>query len=387
MKRLTNVCVAVFALAAMSAQAQSGQWQDADLTALTGGALSNGSDMRLVFDPAWGGMRTHYVAQNQHVHELFLNPGGQWQDADLTAITGGPLADGFGIASAFDPVWNGVRTHYVSASDFHVHELFLNPGGQWQDADLTVITGGPISFRRGMAMRFDPNWNGMRTHYVAQNQHVHELFLNNPGGQWQDADLTAITGGPLADGFGMASAFDPSWNGMRTHYVAQDLHVHELFLNGSQWQDADLTAITGGPVANGSAIASAFDPSWNGMRTHYVTQNQHVHELFLNGSQWQDADLTAITGGALANAYEIAIAFDPIWNGMRTHYITPLGNQHVHELFLNPGGQWQDADLSAITGAPLASGPIFMAFDPSWNGMRTHYLISTNHVHELFLNR
>src|SRR5258708_2177513 len=136
---LTNACMAVLVFAGISAQAQSGRWQDADLTALTGGPAASGADMPMVFDPVWNGMRTHYVAQNLHVHELFLNPGGQWQDADLTAITGGPTVAGAGMAMQFDPGWNGTRTHYV-AQNLHLHELFfIHGGGQWEDAEPTVL--------------------------------------------------------------------------------------------------------------------------------------------------------------------------------------------------------------------------------------------------------
>lgn len=46
----------------------------------------------------------------------------------------------------------------------------------------------------------------------------------------------------------------------------------------AQWQDADLTAITEGPTT--AVVAIAYDPLWNGMRTHYVA-DRHVHELFL----------------------------------------------------------------------------------------------------------
>ena len=44
------------------------------------------------------------------------------QAADLTNITGGPNANGYAIATAFNPVWNGTRTHYVAFSDRHIHE-------------------------------------------------------------------------------------------------------------------------------------------------------------------------------------------------------------------------------------------------------------------------
>jgi hypothetical protein len=120
---------------------------------------------------------------------------------------------------------------------------------------------------------------------------------------------------------------------MRAHYVATDRHVHELFLSGRNWQDTDLTKITGGPSVFGYAIAMAFD-HLHGMRTHYVATDRHVHELFLSGRNWQDADLTKITGGPSALEYAIAMAFDPVWNGMRTHYVAM--DRHVHELFLVP---------------------------------------------------
>ena len=100
---------------------------------------------------------------------------------------------------------------------------------------------------------------------------------------WQGADLTTLTGGPSVSGVAIATAFDPVWNGMRTHYVAADRYVHELFLSAGKWQDEDLTKLTGGPNTNtyGYAIAMAFDPVWNGMRRHYVALDGHVHELFL----------------------------------------------------------------------------------------------------------
>ena len=70
-------------------------------------------------------MRVHYVGIDRHVHELFL-ANGQWQDADLTALTGGPTGVGT-ITMAFDPVWNGMRTHYNASATEHVNELFLVP--------------------------------------------------------------------------------------------------------------------------------------------------------------------------------------------------------------------------------------------------------------------
>jgi hypothetical protein len=115
---------------------------------------------------------------------------------------------------------------------------------------------------------------------------VFELF--SAGGAWGYADLTAGTGGPPKYNIwsNLAAAFDPQWNAMRVHYVAGDrdnLHVHELFYTGGFWRHADLTAITGGALTSGGPLAMAWDPIWSGMRTHYIGADGHIHELFLPG--------------------------------------------------------------------------------------------------------
>ncbi len=158
--------------------------------------------------------------------------GGRWQDADLTAISGGSAHDAWELAIAFDPASNTMRTHYNCwpSRDRHVYELFLS-GGRWQFADLTALAGGPDTYDLGsVAMAFDSGWNVMRTLYVARDLHVHQLSLS-AGLQWQDADLTAASGGPNASPRRLAMRFDTNWNGgMRAHYVASDGHMHELFL-------------------------------------------------------------------------------------------------------------------------------------------------------------
>src|SRR5262249_14462439 len=152
----------------------------------------------------------------------------------------------------------------------------------------------------------------------------------------------------------IAMAFDPASNGTRAHYHSEDGHVHELFLYGNQWQDADLTAITGGPESF-YAIAIAFDPLWNGTRTHYVSYPEgHVHELFVSGGHWQDADLTALTACPTVFQFGNAIVLVAVSPGISTPYFyCGPDDGHVHELFLH-GNQWQDADLTAITGGPVS---------------------------------
>lgn len=166
--------------------------------------------------------------------------------AALPASSQVPLR-GSGLTSIVDPVYgNAVREYYVGA-DQHVHELFLYDG-HWQDADIIAITGGvsPASVTT-LTSLFDSLYNGVRTDYIGTDQHIHELFLS--GGIWQNTDLTATTGGAaLSTANGLTSVVDPAYgNAVRQYDVGVDQHVHELFLYGGHWQDADLTTITGGP--------------------------------------------------------------------------------------------------------------------------------------------
>jgi len=155
-------------------------------------------------------------------------------------------------------------------------------------------------------------------------------------------------------------------------YLALGFRVMNLQAQ-SHWQHADLTAITEGPGTL-NPIAMAFDPVWQGTRTHYVDDYRHVHELFLSGTHWQDADLTAIAKGADLDG-ELAMAFDPVWQGMRTHYIG--SDWHVHELFVSgetPSPSEKTATITIfLQRQQVYSGPIpyaaqFPAFGSIYNG-------------------
>ncbi|MGA8029495.1 MAG: hypothetical protein WB992_20325, partial [Bryobacteraceae bacterium] len=41
-----------------------------------------------------------------------------------------------------------------------------------------------------------------------------------------------------------------------------------------------------------SNLASVFDRGYAAVRTDYISNAQHVHELFLSDGVWRDADLT-----------------------------------------------------------------------------------------------
>src|SRR5579884_3920934 len=363
-----------------------GVWHDLDLTALTGGpAASTGSAIANFVDTTQNVLRINYIGMDQHVHE-FYTAGRAWHDFDLTAATGGPkAAAGAALANFIDTTQNVVRINYT-AVDQHVHEFYIE-GGAWHDFDLTSATGGPsTSARCSIANLVDTIQNVVRINYTAIDQHVHEFYI--AGGAWHDFDLTAATGGPnVASGSVIANSVDPPQDSVGIKYAGIDRHVHHVYISGSAWHDADLSAITGGPnISAHSAIANFLDSAQSAVRINYTGIDQHVHEFYYPGDGWHGLDLTGATGGPnITPDSTIANFVDSTQNVMRINYIGT--DRHVHE-FYNPGDAWHDFDLTAATSGPNAAAGTSIAnfVDSTQKVVRINYAGIDRHVHEFYLS-
>src|SRR6266567_587352 len=138
------------------------------------------------------------IGNGGHIQEMFVGVGGQWQVADLTALTGGPLANrGAAGVTLAGYAWSAGGTKQVVYIDTngHIQEMFVGVGGQWQVADLTTPTGGPIA-TSGLAGYDWPQGGTKQVVYKDANDHIQEMYVGM-GSPWQVADLTALTGGPL----------------------------------------------------------------------------------------------------------------------------------------------------------------------------------------------
>src|SRR6266567_1690337 len=184
--------------------------------------------------------------------------------------------------------------------------------------------------------------------YVDEQGHVIELFVAS-GIPWQWADLTALTGAPLADRHSL-TGYDWSAGGTKqVAYVDEQGHVIELFVAaGMPWQWADLTALAGAHRSNGAAL-TGYDWSAGGTKqVAYVDEQGHVIELFVAaGTPWQWADLTTLTGAPLADQGTLT-GYDWLNGGTKqVAYVDEQG--HVIELHAGLSGKWRCTDLKVIT--------------------------------------
>lgn len=181
----------------------------------------------------------------------------------------------------------------------------------------------------------------------ARADHVHHLYYNNLN--WTDQDLTAATGGGIATSFGAITAVYTTPNDqLHVYYVDTNTkHVHQLYFNGTNWSDSDLTAFTGGPTASPYGI-SAFAIK-NLQYVFYDGSDNHIHQLTYNNVNWTDQDVTGQAASVAAGAGPI-VAFDTTPNHQFHVYYQPFNSTDLHQLFFN-GSFWSDTDLTAMLGA------------------------------------
>ncbi len=80
----------------------------------------------------------------------------------------------------------------------------------------------------------------------------------------------------------------------------------------------------------------------------------HIHELWWSDdANWNYADLSGQSGAPLAAGNPAGYA----WEGDQTQHVMYRGvDGHIHELWWSQDSGWQHTDLSAGTGAPPAAG-------------------------------
>jgi hypothetical protein len=318
----------------------------------------------------------YYVSSNQHVYELYW--GGQfWMRGDITAVTGNTLTASSSRVSSWINSAGGHAVYYVGTSQ-HVYELYWD-GNQWTKADLTAATGNTLALSTSPLTSFNTAGGGHAVYYLGSNQHVYELYWN--GSSWSNGDVTAATGNTLASSTGGLTSWLNSAGAHATYFVGANQHIYELYWNGSTWTKADLTAATGNTLASTGTQLTGFNTTGGGHAIYYLGTNQHVYELYWNGSSWSNGDVTAATGNTLASSTGGLTSFLDSGGGHATYYVG--ANQHVYELYWN-GSAWTNGDLSAVTGNTLAQlGSAVTCFSTGF-GHAVYFIATDQHVYELY---
>ncbi len=331
----------------------SSGWHTSDVTVLAGAPLAaSQSRVSNVFDTIDGTPDVFYVGIDQHINLLWFTPSsGQWHTTDVTAKTGGELAEiGSPLTSLMDTISGTPDVFYVGV-DQHVHLFRFVPSWGWQTTDLTIKTGAPsATSTSNLASLMDSIDGTPDVFYEDSNGHVHILWLNPFTVQWFTIDVTAKAGAPAAaSGSNIVGLLDTIDRTPDIFYEDSNGHVRILWYSpGASWYTRDVTAAAGAPVAaSGSSIAGLLDTIDGTPDVFYEDSSGHVRILWYSpGSGWYTRDVTATTAAPIAATRSpLAGILDAIDGTPDVFYETT--DEHLHILWYSPGSGWYTRDVTA----------------------------------------
>ena len=336
----------------------------------------------------------NYIGIDGHIHERFHRAEGNWIHNDLSVLAGSrflPAADS--ALDAYADFDGGQHVNFIG-TDGHVHELYIAQGGHWIDSDLNQLS-------KHLSKSFSPmpgsplvgyvdSDKGQHVNFIGVDGHVHELFIAS-GGHWINNDLTALSGNGIAprpnsplDGY-----VDDD-NGQHVNFIGIDGHVHELYITPhGHWVNNDLTVLSGnGITPSRTSSLCGYMAQDNGQHVNFIGTDGHVRELYIRpGAQWLNNDLTQLSRSGVGPAPNTALC--GYWASDGTQHVNFTGTDgHVHDLSIAPHGQWANSDLTHLsaTGATSAPNGGLHSYTQPNGDLHVNFIgVNDVHLHEFLL--
>jgi hypothetical protein len=362
------------------------QWSGAITPNRTGAPLpAEGNKLDGYCTPWDDQQHVNYVGADNNVYELYYNRG--WIFNNLTQLAGSPpAAPGSSVAGYVTPYNYQQHVIYIG-NDNNIHELMIQSGQPWISNNLTQPLGAPAPIPGSPLVGYVTEANKQQhIDYIGADQHVHELVYGNG---WAHNDLTHASGAPVVQPGSQLAGYETAYNGQQ-HVIFLDanLHIHELVWGGGHWAHDDVTqSAAGAPGAAwpANAIAGYVTTFNNQQHIVYLGNDNHVHELvYSNG--WVHNDLTHAAGGpSMATGGGLHGYQTPYNSQQHVNYVGI--DDHVHELYYN--GSWHDNDLTAIASGspPLAARTAltgYVTMNPNQPQQHVNFVGVDGHVHELW---
>jgi hypothetical protein len=309
----------------------------------------------------WGSDNSQHVnftGLDGHVHELYILPGANWVDNDLTELA---LAQSPALQSGLSGYWqsddDSVHVFYNGAgTDNHVYQLRIFPGGPgWIWEDLTSLADGIVPAVSRALSGYWGSDNSQHVFFIGTDDHVHELYTAPGTNSRVDNDLTALTGALATPNVNTALAgFWDTDSSQHLLFIGTDGHIHELFIVPGipGWADHDLTNVGHAIAPNIGAALDVYTGSDGSRHINFFGVDGHVHELYDHpgaaGAGWVDNDLTK-----MANAVDPVVGDRELhgyWGNDSSQHVDFIGTDgDLHELYIAPGTNgWVDNNLTAL---------------------------------------
>jgi len=345
-----------------------------DRTATTGARAAAGPPCALVLaGPVIENLG--YRDTSGHMNEIWRDPNGQGT-TDLTANASAPGAQGNPF-TYFDPAGNQVVLIFRGA-DNQVRSLYWMFGAVGHD-NLTGSINAPKT-SGNPAGWFSAHDGFHNVVYRTANGHLHALWWQGQGGVGH-GDLTAQAQAVPAAGDPWPY-YDPVRSTNIIAFRGTDGRIRSLYWgpDGTVGRD-NLSGTAGTPSAAGDPFAW-FTPAEDTHRVVYRAANGHLYELsWPNVAPVSGRDLTALSGAPPATG-NVSGGYNPGDNTQ--HVIFRSGDGRLHELwhFLGETAV-HHVDLSAAYSAPSAADrPVYYS-SPRAHNQHVAYRGTNGHIYEL----
>jgi hypothetical protein len=342
-----------------------------DRTAQTGATDAAGAPTAIVLDQA-GIDDIAYRDTSGHLREIWRDPVRLGQ-GDLSTNASAPAGEG-NPWFYYDPSGNQFILLYRSP-DGRVHSLYWLAGNVGHDVlnnDAPKAAGDPSGW-------FSGNDNTHHVVYRTSNGHLQELWWQGSG-TVGNGDLTEAA-------HAVPSKGDPSPYYDATHgtnivaFRGTDDRIRTLYWTSGDVGHDDLSGTAGTPAAADDPFAwhAAADDSHHCI---YRASNGHVYELsWIGDAPVTGRDLTALTGappasGRLSGGYN---AYD---NTQHAIYRASDGSLHELWYFLGSGDVGHTALTAAYGGPPAVDRPVYFSTARAPH-QHVAYRSSDGHIHEL----
>lgn len=312
-------------------------------------------------------------AQDALYQLSYTAPNWSWANMKLP----GPGASQFSGVAAFNTTPNNqLHVFYQDVSN-NIHQLYFN-GTVWSDENLTSTTKGVTARPSQSGISGFSIGNFQYVYFLGTDGHVHEYSYVN---SWVDTDVTKKTGGATAQALNRLVAF-ATGSQRHVYFVATNATIHQLYWNGTQWFDQNLTNITEGATAEGPDIAGC---AINNHQYIFFASGGHLH-MYSYINSWTDTDWTdrsgisaieGVTGFAIPGTTRLQMYFDT-W-GPSGSLVADLIQLSYDET--NPG-EGTFSNLPEASGTP---GFNMVGFATTPND-QLHLFYSDNGIGQLYFN-
>jgi hypothetical protein len=321
-----------------------GSYVDASYSGM-GAFVTTPNNQRHVYYPAPGNF--------DHVHQLFFNGVG-WSDQDLTVLSNGAPAEAFSGITGFS-VGNYQYVYFVS--DGYVHQL-LYDNYNWTDTNITAISGTQ-SFANPSSLVAFTTTPALHVYYPDFDQHLHQLFATN-GTNWQDQDLTNLTGGTLANAGYLWIDGLSIGNYQYVYIIGADNHLHQFVYNNSGWSDQDLTVLSKTPNTGAEGVKALVIPGTRKMRVYYQAYNGDLIQLSsTDNAKWTGVNLTKKTKAPPPSGFTGFAATVDANNLISIFYASGPNLYRVYQL---TASSWSSQNMTALTNGPLMNDSQMVGF-------------------------